>query len=575
MRIEFITLLFMSCFCGAVASAQDENSGSINVKVAIRQANQLLSDRFDQGTPGIAVSVLQDGKTIFTKCVGSSDIANSEPIRPDTRFSVASVSKQVTTLAALILESEGKISLTDRLVEHLPEMPEVYSDITLLQLAHHTSGIRSHKQLFGMQGLNPSDELTKEMVHQILCAQTKLNFEPGAEFSYSNAGYALLAEVIERRSGTSFPEYVRQKILTPLEMNDSFVVVDFRKPVDRQALAYNKINGRRFAVVPTNDSIVGSTGLFTSLNDMTKWVNNFRHSRVGNDRMFLAMERPGLLKKGKSTNYGLGQFVGDLQGEPMIYHAGADAGFVAFVARFPKKDFAVVLLGNCSSIPAQNLALQVAKQFLPEPESLVLSPPADIKSSPIRIQRSATQLQPFEGDYFDSRNFIQRQIKLRAGNLEYKRPEQGNRTSILRPLSPVEFAMEGAEEVVVQFRRNPAHRGDGQSKFMDVRVDGQVVETYERCSFQPSGVTMLRKLEGTYFSPELDTEYRIRLRDDQLQVMVPVIGAVELIQVRASGFRASNAPFNYLEFGDNEKSSSQFEISSSRAKGILFRKRSK
>ena len=380
-------VMLLVCWTTSAAAWQVSDDASFTIEASSRSAREFLAGRFDRQSPGIAVVVVKNGKPVFKQCMGCREIELSAPIQTNTLFSAASVSKQVTALAILILENEGRVALEETLSKYLPDLPDCYRNVTLRQLANHTSGVRSHKQLFGMKGLNPYDSLTNEMVHQIISDQQRLNFPPGTEFSYSNGGYALLARIIGKRAGMSFAEYVDRKILTPLEMHDSFFVVDFQESPMNLAKAYNSNRGN-YTKIPTNDSIVGSTGLFTTLDDLTRWVDNFATPKAGTPALFAEMERLGVLKNGVRTQYGMGQFIDQHRGEKFIYHAGADAGFVAFVGRFPDRKMAVALLGNCSSFPARDLALGVVNEFLPRP-----APTSGSNSQRIGVELSDSQNQ--------------------------------------------------------------------------------------------------------------------------------------------------------------------------------------
>lgn len=550
-------------FTISLADAQDDVSKR-DVDRSRASSSKILHERVDNDSPGVAISVMQGKSSIFQECRGKSDVRNRQDIDSKTIFSAASVSKQFTALAILMLEAEGKISLDDRVRKYIPELAECATKVTLRQLADHTSGIRSHKQLFGMKGLNPSDSLTKEMVHRIIFAQQNLNFEPGNQFSYSNSGYALLAEIVERKSGMSFPVFVRKKILDPLDMRDSYFVVDFRVAPVKLASAYD-FTGGGYSQIPSNDSIVGSTGLFTTLEDMCKWVVNFSNPKVGEPKLFRKMESLGVLNDGEPTEYGLGQFIGQHRGTKMIYHAGADAGFVAFVARFPERDLSVVLLGNSSSVPAQELALDIVNEFLPKP-GREIGEPVELRKT---VDLSLPELKEYVGTYFDSNKFIDRKIVIQDGKLTYVRPEQANRSTVLVPVSGNEFQMQGAEEVVVRFD------GGENTRVMQIIVGGRAVEEYEELTPNPLTVSELRGLEGKYYSEELDIEYSIRLRDESLQVIMPIVGARNLVPVQSLGFRVPNSPINYLNFIESQDKSSipRFEVSSERAKQVLFRKR--
>ena len=561
-----LSVAILTCCLWATAHSQDIDVVGKESKRDFEQRINSLFGEFNDATPGVAIAVIRDGEVVLKKSYGCMDIERREPISSSTIFSLASVSKQFTAFAVMLLESEGKLDLDDDVRTYLPELPKYGKPISLRQMANHTSGIRSQLQMLGMKGLNPSDPITEEMVHRIIFRQRELNFPPGEEFNYSNSGYVLLAEVVTRVSGMPFAEYVQRRILQPLEMDDSFVVQDAHEPVENLAIAYNFERGT-YVAVPTNDSVVGSTGLFTSIEDLAKWVQNFDDPVVGTKEIFNEMSRMGVLNDGTKCEYGLGQFIGKHRNEAMIFHAGADSGFVAFVVRFPKRSLSVMLLGNCSSIDAQRMSLQIAESFLPPPpESDLSRANADEAAKPIEV--APQQLEKFVGEYLDPRNHIARSIAIKKNSLIYARPEQNGRETVLMPLKERVFGFKGATDVKVVFGRSESKRT------MDIIVDKKVVEHYVEHSFSKPTTAELKGFSGRYFSDELEATYVVDEREGKLFVAVPRIGRIPLEAIEADGFCTQGYPFNYLKFSRGENGTVQgFRVSSGRAKNILFKKR--
>ena len=205
-----------------------------------------LTDRIDSlfsqwdktSTPGCAVGVVRNDSLIFSKGYGMANLNDDIPITPNTVFHVASMSKQFTAAAILLLAQQGKLSLDDDVHKYIPELPDFDERITLRHLMHHTSGLRDQWALLGLVGWRYSQDLiTDDDVMSVLIHQKALNFKPGEKYLYSNTGFTLLALVVKRVSGLSLREFTTKNIFEPLGMSDTFFYLPPDK-LDRLATAY-------------------------------------------------------------------------------------------------------------------------------------------------------------------------------------------------------------------------------------------------------------------------------------------------------------------------------------------------
>lgn len=550
-------LVLLLAACGVTDSRLPSATAPIVPEAAIEELFSELGPK----TPGAAVAVLRGSQVVFAGGYGTADLSTSAPVSSSTVFSLASVSKHFTAFAALLLEEDGRLSLDDEVREYIPELPDYGTPITLREMVGHTSGLRSVLQLLGMTGLNPSDTITEEQVHEMVLRQKRLNFVPGERFSYSNSGYVLLAEVVERASGVPFAEFTRQRILEPLGMNDSFVMTDPGESVEGLARSYS-FDGTSYTYVPADYSYGGSTGLFTTLDDLAKWVANL-DDPIEEHRALSRMEEVVSLNDGSATNYAMGLFVDQRNGQRFVHHAGSDAGYVAFVARFPEQDLAVALLANTTAINAQARALAVAELFLAAPPLPESAPPAAASTSEV-TELSAEQMALHTGHYLDRTNYIARHVVERDGSLLYRRPEQGGRETVLEALGPAEFRMAGAPEVLVVFGGEPGARR------MNVVVGGEVEESFEEVSSLSLAARQLEALGGRYRSEELDVEYELAAAEGMLSVRVPRVGVVRLQAVGGDGFVGPGYPFQFLEWTREDGKIRGFTISSDRARGVAF-----
>ena len=193
------------------------------------QVDEVFVDRDSPDSPGCAVSVMEDGAIVYKRGYGMANLEYGVPITPSSIFHVASVSKQFTAFALLLLAEEGKLSLDDDVREYVEEVPDFETTLTIRQLIHHTSGLRDQWSLLRLAGWRfEADVITQGDVLDITSRQTSLNFNPGDEYLYSNTGYTLLAVIVERISGQSLRDFTEERIFEPLGMDDTHFHDDHR-----------------------------------------------------------------------------------------------------------------------------------------------------------------------------------------------------------------------------------------------------------------------------------------------------------------------------------------------------------
>ena len=196
------------------------------------------------------------------------------PITPATVFDIASVSKQFTGMAISSLIQQGKISLDDDIRKYLPDVPEFGKTITIRHLVHHTSGLRDWPEALSMAGWRWDEVYSFDDIMRLVKNQKELDFEPGEKYSYSNTGYNLLAAIVEKVSGKSFREWTEENIFKPLKMNSSQFQDDYTRIIKNLAYSYNPGNNG-FSKIPGALTAYGSSSLFTTVQDLSKWVIYF------------------------------------------------------------------------------------------------------------------------------------------------------------------------------------------------------------------------------------------------------------------------------------------------------------
>ena len=551
----FLSVSFILCFLISCQAQTPKVLTSVEKRLdaIFEQYNNLES-------PGVAVAVTKNGETVFLKAYGSANLEHRIPIDSNkTRFNIASTSKQITVFAALLLAEQKKLSMDDDVHKHIPELHNFGQKITLRHLAYHTSGLRSELQLLAMAGWSPGDVMTRQQVLDAIYRQKELNFKTGEEMNYSNSGYTLLSEVVERVSGQTFAEFARQNIFEPLEMNQTFFLSHHQNIVSNMAYSYGASQNGNYKM-NLNFGYSGSTGVFTTASDFTKWALNFKNPTVGSEKIIAELNTIGKLNNGDSSRSAMGQFIEKYRGLNHIQHGGGSGGYVSYLGRFPDQDFNVILLGNSSSINGRGLSLQVADVFLEKQ----FKENSNENSSADSIKLSTKELNKLIGTYW---NKDTRAVQILVNNdaLTFATPNYIS----LTPLSKTEFQLQGVgSDVRLHFKEN----GKGKYTFRET-VNGREVNKYVSYTPATYETKELQKYIGKYFSEELNTFYDVSINNGNLVVSHLRNGNATLSPINLDNFTSNSWRFSTLKFErDSAKKINGFRISAMRVKNILFKK---
>ena len=359
-HVTLRVLLFVLVL-GAHSYLDAQSAPAISPTVAQR-IDALFAPWDNTRSPGCALGVSQRGAVVYSRGYGMANLEYDVPIRPDSIFNIGSVSKQFTAFAIALLAQDAKLSLDDDIRRFLPEFPDYGQRITIRHLLGHTSGVRdAGLNLHGLAGwrvgqgrfeVSPLQEpITEGDVLRMAVRQQSLDFMPGAEYSYSNTGYTLLAVIVKRVSGQSLRHFADSRIFKPLGMLDTQFVDDPTTIVQRRASAYKFLSEGQVRIHVPRSTVIGPTGLYTTVGDMLKWEQNFVEGRVGGRVLLDEMQTSGRLNDGRPTNYGFGINLLTYRGVRRIGHGGNDFAYVAEAYRFPEQDLAVVVLCNLETVP--------------------------------------------------------------------------------------------------------------------------------------------------------------------------------------------------------------------------------
>jgi CubicO group peptidase (beta-lactamase class C family) len=316
--------------------------------------------RYPADAPGCALGVFQDGRISLAKGYGLANVEYGVPITPQTPFIMGSVSKQFTAATIALLVEQGRLSLDDDVRRYVPELPDYGKRVTIDNLVHHTSGIRDFWALYEAAGTRLDDGYTVDDILTLAARQKHLNFDPGAEYNYSNTGYVLLGVIVQRVTGKSLRQFAAEQIFTPLGMSVSHFHDDHNQPVRGRAFAYGPAAGGGWRINVWNNDIVGQGGLMTTVEELQKWDENFYTGSVGGPRFLARQLERGKLNNGTMLTYAFGLEVTSYRGLPLVEHSGSTGGYRTDITRFPSLHTSVVTMCNVSNADAVTLAHRVA-----------------------------------------------------------------------------------------------------------------------------------------------------------------------------------------------------------------------
>jgi CubicO group peptidase (beta-lactamase class C family) len=316
-------------------------------------------------SPGCAVGVIQDGNLVVRRGYGFANLDHRIPNGPDVVYYVGSVSKQFTAAAIALLADESRISLDDDVRRYIPELPDYGRPMTIRHLVHHTSGMRDIYTLMSLAGVRMEDVMTNDAALGLITRQRELNFAPGDDYLYSNSGYWLLGQIIERVTGQTLRQYAHAHIFQPLGMTRTHFHDDAGSVVPGRAMSYSGSADAGFRVAYLgNFDKVGAGGLYTTLADLAKWDANFYEPKVGGRNFIQTMHTRGVLNSGDTMAYAFGINVQERRGLRMVRHGGSLMGFRADLVRYPDQRFTVLTMCNLGSVDAGALADRVTDLFL-------------------------------------------------------------------------------------------------------------------------------------------------------------------------------------------------------------------
>lgn len=298
---------------------------------------------------------------MFEKSYGFGRVKNNEIATPESNYRLASVSKQFTALAALLLVDRKLLRLDDTLTDIFPDFPKYGKNITVYQLLTHTSGLQKHEKNLP-SGLNRP--LKDADVYDILVKLKKGLFKPGSRYQYSDSGYVMLSNVVTKVSGKSFADFLRDEVFSVLGMNTSVAFEKGRSVVENRVYGHRK-SGSRYIEADQNffSSLLGDGGVYSNLRELFLWDQALYGSELLSEELMTQIFSRGRLKNGSPINYGFGWRIRSHKGKKLVSHSGSTIGFKNIYLRVPSKKLSVIVLTNRQSPYPRSEAYKLIDMF--------------------------------------------------------------------------------------------------------------------------------------------------------------------------------------------------------------------
>lgn len=322
----------------------------------------LMRDYSGSG-PGASVLVEKNGEILFHKGYGLGNLEERTAVTPQTDFRLASITKQFTASAILLLVERGKLGLDDSVKKYLPELTAAWAEpITIRELLTHSSGIIDYEDIMPA---GTTEQLHDIDVLHMVAKEQKTYFAPGTSYRYSNGGYALLSLIVERVSGKRFADFLRENIFAPAGMKGTLAFEQGVSTVPNRAFGYSREgSGWKRTDQSLTSAVLGDGGVYSSVDDLALWMTALQQGSVLSSSSIELASLPSVRTDDPATAYGFGWRISLHNDNRMVWHTGESIGFRNALLRFPEKGLSVIVLTNRDEGEPKEIALKIADMYL-------------------------------------------------------------------------------------------------------------------------------------------------------------------------------------------------------------------
>lgn len=525
------------------------------------QATDAIFSEWDKPeSPGCALAVIQHGEIRYMCGYGSANLDYRIPITSKTVFDIGSVSKQFTAMGIAILYRRGLLSLDDKIQTYLPEIPEYENPVTIRHMLHHTSGLRDYLELMYYAGMPFENDYQEVEVIDLIASQKALNFEPGSQYLYSNSGYFLLSEIVERVSGQNMREFAEENIFKPLGMTHTHFHNDFKMIVENRATGYTRHKDGTFEIDYGIFDVIGDGAIYTTVEDLFLWDQNTYHNIIdgGGQELIDLTRTPGRFNDGREQDYAMGLRLETYRGLKAVGHGGSWYGFRAAMLQLPEKEFSVICLSNLAQMNPSSLVYKVIDLWL----AADFAEPAAVQAVKPVTAFSKAQLTQYAGFYYNPANQSLIKADVLEGRLAVTLFEE---PILLSQTAENTFSSDGSPQVNVTF--SPSRETD--LSFMKIDIgNGSMVDELQQLPPFDLQSNKLNEYPGTYHSDELGISYELRLENETLVMFRKKIRFESLLPAATDLFKGGTCTITFVRDSDGSKTG--FMLSANRMKNIFF-----